>query len=77
MATIWFQAIMSVVAVSVVSLIGAITLSLQIARLKKIVFALWPLPRALFGDVIIHIIPKLFESGVAPKITVCFYLSEF
>ncbi|MEK7587032.1 MAG: ZIP family metal transporter [Patescibacteria group bacterium] len=75
MATIWFQAIMSVVAVSVVSLIGAITLSLQIARLKKIVFALVALAAgALFGDVIIHIIPKLFESGVAPKISGLFLL---
>lgn len=76
MAKIWFQAIASVVAVSVVSLIGAVALSLQVERLKKIVFALVALAAgALFGDVIIHIIPELFESQIPSHIIGIFILA--
>ncbi len=70
MLTIWFQAILSVVVVSLVSLIGAVTLSLRLDRLKKIVFVLVALAAgALFGDVIMHILPELFASQVSPKIS--------
>ena len=76
MATIWLQSIISVVAVSAVSLIGVVTLSLQMDRLKKIVFVLVALATgALFGDVVIHILPELFESKIAPQIIGLFLLA--
>lgn len=57
-------AILSVIAVSLVSLVGLATLSLKVNRLKKILlYAVSFAAGALFGDVFIHLVPELIEEG--------------
>ena len=64
MPEIWIYSILSVLAVSLVSLVGVLTLSISGNKLQKLVFSLVALSvGALFGDVFIHIIPEVFESS--------------
>ncbi|MCI0391044.1 MAG: ZIP family metal transporter [Acidobacteria bacterium] len=58
----WVLAIGSVVLVSLISLIGVITISMSEERLKGIVFALVSLAAGgLFGDAFIHLLPESYE----------------
>jgi len=62
--TIWIYALSSAVITGLVSLAGVFFLSISKSFLKKIIFVLVALSvGALFGDVLIHIIPELFEEG--------------
>lgn len=66
MIAIWFYAVGSVIAVSLVSFVGVITLSLNETRLRQILFLLVALAAgALFGDVTIHILPEIFAGPAA------------
>lgn len=57
----------SVFVVSLISLVGAITISLNAELLKRSVFFLVSLAvGALFGDAIIHLIPETFELFANP-----------
>ena len=57
----------SVLLVSLISLIGIVTLSIQTERLKKALFILVSLATgALLGDAIIHLIPEAFEKSSSP-----------
>jgi len=61
---VWGYSILSVVLVSVISLAGVITLSINRDRLYKTVFFLVALAvGALLGDVLVHILPELWEEG--------------
>lgn len=56
--------IISVLVVSFISLVGIITLSINIKRLNKILIYLVSFAAgALLGDVFIHLIPELIEEG--------------
>ncbi|MEK7585274.1 MAG: ZIP family metal transporter [Patescibacteria group bacterium] len=70
MLSIWLSAVGSVVAVSLISLVGVVTLVLNEARLRQMLFALVALAAgALFGDVMFHLLPELFaESTFGPSV---------
>lgn len=57
-------ALLSVLAVSLVSFIGLLTLGLRVERLKKILLLLVSFAAgALLGDVFLHLLPELVEEG--------------
>src|SRR3989338_8093486 len=63
---LWLAAL-SILIVSLISLVGLFTISLNVIRLRKVLFALISLSvGALLGDVFLHILPEL---EVTPKIT--------
>lgn len=63
MAQIWTYSLISVLAVSLVSLAGIITLSLSLERLKKILIFLVSFSAgAMLGDVFFHIMPEISEA---------------
>jgi zinc and cadmium transporter len=64
MQNIWIYSLLSVLLISLVSLIGIVTLSLRVSFLKKIVIFLVSLAAgALLGDVFLHLLPELIEHG--------------
>lgn len=64
MPLIYFYSIASVVIVSIVSFVGALTLSLNESVLRKNVFLLVSLAvGALIGDAFIHLIPEALEKA--------------
>lgn len=67
-------AFVSVIIVSLISLVGAFTISADEKRLRQNVFILVSLAvGALLGDAFIHIIPEAFESG-ADANTIALYI---
>jgi zinc and cadmium transporter len=65
MDNVWFYTLASVLAVSLISSIGVITLSINQKRLSKILLYLVSFSAgALFGDVFIHLIPELIEENL-------------
>ncbi len=63
MATGYLYSFLSVIVISLVSLVGVFTLSLQEERLKKYLFVLVSLALgALLGDAFIHLIPEALEE---------------
>ncbi len=63
-------AILSVVAVSLLSFVGVFALSINQDRLRRHVFVLVSLAvGALLGDAFIHIIPEVFADSAAPTAT--------
>lgn len=68
MSEIWINSLIAVLIVSAVSLAGIITLGLNHERLKSILFYLVSFSAgALLGDVFIHVIPELGESGFGTR----------
>lgn len=64
MNIVWFYTISSVIVVSLISLIGVITLSINKDVLGKILFILVSFAAgALLGDVFIHLLPEMVENG--------------
>jgi len=60
---VWTYTLISVALVSLLSLVGIVTLSLRQARLRKILLFLVAFAvGALFGDVFIHLLPESFEK---------------
>jgi zinc and cadmium transporter len=60
---VWIYALASVFVVSLISLVGAVTLSLDARRLERIVFLLVSLAvGALLGGAVIHLIPHAYEA---------------
>lgn len=85
MITTWVYATVSVLLVSVISLIGILTISVKEDKLKKIIYILVSLAvGGLFGDALIHLIPEAFEeSGNSLKTSLfilggvlCFFVME-
>jgi zinc and cadmium transporter len=63
MTTIWIYTIVSIFIVSLISLAGVITLSINIEKLKKILMFLVSFSAgALLGDAFIHLLPELVEE---------------
>jgi zinc and cadmium transporter len=59
---VWLYALASVFAISLISLIGAVTLALDARRLERMLFLLVSLAvGALFGGAVIHLIPRSYE----------------
>jgi len=64
MINTWIYALSAVLAVSLLSLVGVLTLSIQKERLNRIVHYLVSFAvGSLFGGVFIHLLPALFEKS--------------
>jgi zinc and cadmium transporter len=60
---VWLYTLISVAFVSILSLVGVVTLSLREARLRKVlIFLVAFAVGALLGDVFIHLLPESFEK---------------
>jgi len=71
MSIIWFYSLISVAIVSLISLVGIFTFSLNQTRFKSILNYLVSFAvGALIGDVFIHIIPELAEEGFSQTISI-------
>jgi zinc and cadmium transporter len=82
METAYLYAFGSVIVVSLVSLIGLFTISLNIYRLRKVIFILVALAiGALLGDAFIHLIPEAYEglpgSPIVPLLVIAGIFSFF
>jgi zinc and cadmium transporter len=75
----WFYAVASVILVSLVSLIGIISLAVNEQRLRRMVFILVSLAAGgLFGDTFIHLLPESFrKSGATVKPSVYVLIGIF
>jgi len=72
----WLYAIGSVVLVSLISLVGVVTISLGENKLNKVVFVLVGLATgALFGDAFIHLLPEAFETSANKVVTAVYILA--
>ena len=61
---VWIYTIISVLAVSLISLIGVITLSIKTQKLKTfLIYMIAFSAGALFGDAFIHLLPELVEEN--------------
>lgn len=70
----WIYPLLSVAAISIISLVGAFTLAVNEVRLKKVlIFFVSFSAGALLGDVFIHLLPELAEEGLF-DITTSFYI---
>ncbi len=64
MQSVWFYTLVSVFAISLISFIGILTLSINERRLNRIILYLVSFAAgALLGDVFIHLIPQLIEDN--------------
>ena len=74
MSSVWFWSLGSVAVVSLVSLVGIVTLAVNERRLQgALIFLVSFAVGALFGDAFLHILPEAFEHahpGVAPSLLV-------
>jgi zinc and cadmium transporter len=66
MNSVWLYSLISVFLVSLVAIVGLVTLSVNTERLKKILIYLISFSAgALFGDAFIHLLPEIAEAGIA------------
>lgn len=64
MSIVWFYTLTSVLIISLVSLIGAVTLNIKIDKLKKYLSLLISFAAgALLGGVFIHLLPEIAENN--------------
>ncbi len=62
-AAVWYQSLGAVVAISCVSLVGAVALVLNRATLRRVLFVVVAFAAgALLGDTFFHLIPEISES---------------
>lgn len=68
MGTVWLYTLISVSLVSLVSFVGALTLTVGMARLKGwLLYLVSFAAGALLGDVFLHILPEMSLSGFGAK----------
>ena len=61
---IWFYSLASVFIVSIVSLVGLFTISVETERIKKwLIYLVSFSAGALFGDAFLHLLPEIIEEG--------------
>ena len=71
---VWIYTLGSVILVSVLSLVGIFTLSLNKKRLQKILLYLVSFAAGgLFGDALIHLLPESFER-LGAELSTSFYI---
>jgi len=71
---VWLYTLISVIIVSLLSLIGIFTLTLNPDRLKKILLFLVSFAvGGLFGDALIHLLPEVFQK-LGPKLSSSLYI---
>ena len=70
MHAIWFYALGSVIAVSLLAFVGIVTLALSERRLQQLIFVMVRLAvGAMFGDTFIHLLPEAFAApGAVPRV---------
>ena len=69
LSNIWIYSLASVFIVSLVSLLGIITLSIKVDKLKKVLIYLVSFSAgALFGGAFLHLLPEVMETGFNFKI---------
>ena len=67
MTWVWLYALCSVIVVSLVSLIGLLTVSWSPERLERVLFVMVSLAvGAMFGNAFIHLLPHAFSASSAP-----------
>ena len=60
----WIYTLASVLLVSLISLIGIVTLSINVDRLRKVLIYMVSFAAgALFGDAFIHLLPEVVEKA--------------
>lgn len=75
MQTVWIYSVASVGIVSLISLIGVVTLSLNVDKLKKILIYLISFSAgALIGDAFIHLIPEAVREASGFSLNVSLYV---
>ena len=75
MNIIWIYALSSVIIISLISLIGIVTLSIKIDKLRRILIYLISFSAgALIGDAFIHLIPEAVEGGEGFSIAISCYV---
>ena len=63
MPVIWLYTLGSVLAVSLISLVGIVTIALSERRLQQLIFLMVSLAvGAMFGDTFIHLLPNAFQA---------------
>ncbi len=72
MEEVWIYALLSVLAVSIISFIGVFTLSIKSDKLKRVlIYFISFSAGALFGDAFIHLLPEIVEeSGFSISISI-------
>lgn len=75
MPSVWFYSLVSVLIVSVLSLVGILTIVIKKAYIKKILlFFVSFAAGALLGDVFVHLLPELVEEGAFGLMTSVYIL---
>ncbi len=68
--TEWVYSLSSALLVSLISLVGVVTLMIGVKRLDRVIPLLISLAvGALFGDALVHLLPEAFESSSSPELT--------
>ena len=66
----WFYALGSAAVVSLISLVGVITLMVGVQRLDRVIPLLISLAvGGLFGDALVHLLPEAFQDSTSPAAT--------
>ena len=77
MSTVYLYTFASVFIVSVISLVGIVTLSMKERLLHKVLFVLVSVAAgALFGDALIHLIPESFKESNDALLSVAFHIAR-
>src|ERR1044072_42999 len=59
----WIYSLVSVIVVSLISLVGVLTLTINVQRFRQVIFILVSLSAgAMFGDVFIHLLPEAYQE---------------
>jgi len=75
MLTVWLYTIISVVIVSLISLVGVFTFSIDRKKLEKALIYLVSLSTGtLLGDAFIHLIPEVYANGTSKEMSIGIYI---
>ncbi|MBF8267412.1 MAG: family metal transporter [Dehalococcoidia bacterium] len=71
----WSYSLLSVAVVSLISLVGVLTIALGVRRLDRVIPLLISLAvGGLFGDALVHLLPKAFRDSSSPGLTSLYVL---
>lgn len=67
---IWFDSLISVLVVSMISLVGVVSLAIQMTKLRKILYFLVSFAAgAMLGDVFLHLLPEMHNEQTFNSLT--------